>query len=63
MSKVIRIGLDTTKTVFQVHGVDASERPVVRRQLRRQDMMRFFAELPPAAIGLEACGASHYCGN
>lgn len=60
MSEVIRIGLDTSKTVFQVHGVDESERPVVRRQLRRQDMVRFFAALAPAVIGLEACGASHY---
>jgi transposase len=57
---IIRIGLDTAKHVFQVHGVDESEQAVLRRQLRRREMAKFFAQLPPARIGLEACGASHY---
>ena len=57
---IIRIGLDTAKHVFQLHGVDEEERPVLRRQLRRGDMERFFAKLPPTRIGLEACGAAHY---
>jgi transposase len=60
MNKVIRIGLDTSKQVFQVHGVDASEQPVVRKTLRRGEVERFFAALPPTSVGLEACGASHH---
>jgi transposase len=57
---IIRIGLDTSKHVFQVHGVDDSERAVLRRQVRRSEMARFFAEMPATRIGIEACGASHH---
>jgi transposase len=57
---IIRIGLDTAKHVFQVHGVDENEEPVLRRQLRRSEMEKFFAKLAPTRIGLEACGASHH---
>src|SRR5712691_7912450 len=57
---IIRVGLDTAKHVFQLHGVDESEQPVLRRRLGRKEVERFFAKLPPTAIGLEACGASHY---
>jgi transposase len=60
MEQVIRIGLDTSKHVFQVHGVDGSERVVLRRQLNRGQVEKFFASLAPTVIGLEACGASHY---
>jgi transposase len=57
---IIRIGLDTAKHVFQVHGVDENEQPAVHRQLRRSEMEKFFGKLAPARIGLEACGASHH---
>ncbi len=57
---IIRIGLDSAKHVFQVHGVDENEQAVLRRQLRRSEMAKFFSKLPPTRIGLEACGASHY---
>jgi transposase len=57
---IIRIGLDTAKQVFQVHGVDDDEQPVVRRQLRRSEIEKFFGKLPSTRIGLEACGASHH---
>src|SRR5260370_2683595 len=57
---IIRIGLDTSKHVFQLHGVDASEQPVLRRLLGRKQLEPFFAKLPPTRIGLEACGASHH---
>jgi transposase len=57
---IIRIGLDTAKHVFQVHGADENEQTVVRRQLRRGEMEKFFGKLAPTRIGLEACGASHY---
>src|ERR1700751_5293662 len=53
---IIRIGLDTSKHVSQIHRVDENERPV----LRRQDVVEFFGKLAPAQIGMEACGASHH---
>jgi transposase len=60
MEQLIRIGMDTSKSVFQLHGVDASERPVLVRKLQRRAVVPFFAKLPPVRIGLEACGGSHY---
>jgi transposase len=57
---IIRIGLDTSKLVFQIHGVDENETPVLRRQIRRSEVAKFFAKLAPARIGIEACGASHH---
>ena len=57
---IIRIGLDTAKHVFQVHGVDEQEQPVLRRRLGRKEVEPFFAKLAPTRIGLEACGAAHY---
>lgn len=59
MEKIIRIGLDTSKSVFQLHGVDAAERPVLRKRLRRGQVLAFFAGLAPLRVGLEACGAAH----
>jgi transposase len=60
MSDIIRIGLDTSKHVFQVHGVDAEERPVLLRRLGRGQVERFFAALAPTRVGLEASGAAHH---
>jgi transposase len=60
MDKVIRIGMDTSKRIFQLHGVDAAERVVLKRQLRRTQMFAFFTKLAPTKIGIEACGAAHY---
>ncbi len=60
MGEVIRIGLDTSKQVFQVHGVSAGEEVVLRKTLRRSQVERFFAGLAPTVIGLEACGGSHH---
>jgi transposase len=57
----IRFGLDLAKSVFQVHGVVAATGEVVaRKQLRRGQVLRFFAQQPPALIGMEACGSAHY---
>lgn len=56
----IMIGLDVAKSVFQVHGVDASGAVTVRRQLRRGQVERFFAKLAPCIVGLEACGGAHH---
>ena len=60
MNEIIRIGLDTSKHVFQLHGVDAQGKVVLRRQLRRAQLEPFLAALAPTLIGLEACGASHH---
>lgn len=63
MGKVIRIGLDTSKHVFVVHGVDGEGHGVLRRELTRGQVERFFAKLEPTLVGLEACGASHHWGR
>jgi transposase len=49
--QITTIGLDIAKNVFQVHGIDANERVVVRKQLRRGQVMKFFAALPPCLVG------------
>src|SRR5262249_50086858 len=58
--QITTIGLDIAKNVFQVHGIDAAEKVVVRKQLRRAQVMKFFAALPPCLVGLEACATAHY---
>jgi transposase len=58
--QAIRFGIDLAKSVFQIHGVSATGEVVVRRQLRREQMLKFFAKQPPALIGMEACGSAHY---
>jgi transposase len=63
MTKVSMIGLDLAKNVFQVHGIDASGKVVVRRQLRRSQVEKFFAGLPPVVVGMEACGGAHHWGR
>ena len=60
MDQIIRIGMDTSKHVFQLHGVNAAEEPILRKKLRRQEMITFFTKLPPTVIGIEACGGSHH---
>jgi hypothetical protein len=52
--QITTIGLDIAKNVFQVHGIDAAEKVVVRKRLRRGQVMKFFAALPPCLVGLEA---------
>src|SRR6202049_2665875 len=58
--QVTTIGLDIAKNVFQVHGIDANEKVVVRKQLRRSQVIAFFAALTPCLIGMEACATAHY---
>jgi transposase len=60
VEKITRIGMDTSKPVFQLHGVDATERVVLRRKLRRTDMLTVFAACEPTVIGIEACAGSHH---
>ena len=57
---IIRVGVDTSKHVFQLHGVDESEQLVLRRAVRRSELVKVFGTLAPTRIGLEACGASHH---
>jgi len=58
--QIITIGLDLAKSVFQIHGVDATGQVAVRKSLRRSQMLPFFAKLPPCLVGIEACGTSHH---
>ena len=60
MKQITMIGVDLAKSVFQLHGVDASHQPVLRRQLQRTQMLPFFAKLPPSTVVMEACGTAHY---
>jgi transposase len=60
VEQITRIGMDTSKYIFQLHGVNAAEQPVLRKRLSRKEMREFFAKLPPTRIGMEACGAAHY---
>jgi transposase len=53
VEKIARIGMDTSKPVFQLHGVDATERVVLHRKLRRTDMLTVFASCEPTVIGIE----------
>ena len=58
--QVTTIGLDIAKNVFQVHGIDAAEKVVVRKQLRRRQVLEFFKALPACLVGMEACATAHY---
>lgn len=60
MRNVTIIGIDLAKSVFQLHGVDAEGEVILRRQLRRSQMLSFFQKLPPCLIGMEACAGAHY---
>ncbi len=60
MKQITMIGIDLAKTVFQLHGVNASHQPVLRRQLQRTQMLPFFAKLAPCVVVMEACGTAHY---
>ena len=60
MTKISTIGLDLAKNVFQLHGIDASGAVVLKRQLRRGAVEKFFAQLPSCLVGMEACGSAHH---
>ncbi|HLN08196.1 MAG TPA: IS110 family transposase [Xanthobacteraceae bacterium] len=63
MEQIKRVGVDTSKHIFTVHGVDEKDRPVLRRNLRRSAFLEFFAKLAPTKIAMEACAASHHWGR
>lgn len=60
MEQISRIGMDTSKHIFQLHGVNAAEEPVLRKRLRRKDMIAFFEKLEPTVIAIESGGGSHH---
>jgi transposase len=57
---ITMIGLDLAKNVFQLHGVDERSKAVLKKVLKRAQMVSYFANLPPCLIGMEACGSAHY---
>ncbi|WP_291729714.1 IS110 family transposase [Leisingera sp. F5] len=63
MEEVTVIGIDLAKPVFQLHGADASGRPVFRKKLSRAQLIRFMADQPPCLAAMEACASSHYWGR
>lgn len=63
MLKISTIGLDLAKSVFQVHGADASGAVVLRKTLRRDRVLAFFGSLPPCVVAMEACAGAHYWGR
>jgi transposase len=60
MQAITTVGLDIAKSVFQVHGVDAAGQVVIRRQLKRRQVLQFFQRLPTCVVGIEACATSHH---
>jgi Transposase len=60
MSEITTIGLDVAKHVFQVHGIDAQGTTVLRKRLRRGQVLAFFSRIPRCVVGLEACATAHY---
>ena len=60
MQAITTIGLDIAKSVFQVHGIDAEDNVILRRQLKRRYVLAFFEKLPPCLVGIEACASSHH---
>jgi transposase len=58
--KITTVGIDLAKSVFQVHGVSERGKAVLRKQLKRSEVLKFFANLPPCLIGMEACGSAHH---
>ncbi len=63
MSEIITVGLDLAKNVFQVHAADGAGRAVLRKKLRRAQVLGFFSQLPSCLVAVEACGGAHFWGR
>ena len=63
MSEITTVGLDLAKNVFQAHGADALGRAVLRKKLRRDQVLAFFSQLQPCVGAMEACGGAHFWGR
>ncbi len=59
MDQVCTIGLDIVKNFFQAHGIDETGAVVIRRQVRRRQVLTLFRKLPPGLVGIEACATTH----
>jgi len=57
MQAITTIGLDITKSVFRVHGIDAASNVVISKQLKRRYVLAFFQRLEPSLVGIEACAS------
>lgn len=60
MSHITRIGMDLAKNVYELHGVDGADKPVLRKRLTRAKVLKFFAKLEPCVVAMEACGGAHH---
>ena len=60
MSDIITVGLDLTKNVFQVHGADGIGQAVLRKRLRRTQVLEFFSQFPRCVVAMETCGGAHF---
>jgi transposase len=63
MAEITTVGLDLAKNVFQAHGADALGRAVLRKKLRRDQVLAFFSQLPACVVAMEACGGAHFWGR
>lgn len=63
MSEIVTVGLDLARNVFQAHGADATGSAVLRKKLRRDQVLAFFSHLPPCVVAMEACGGAHFWGH
>lgn len=63
MLEIVAVGLDLAKNVFQAHGVDVSGRALLRKELRRDQVLEFFGQLPSCTVAMEACGGAHFWGR
>ena len=58
--EITTLGIDIAKSVFQLHGVDAAGQVVLKKRLRRNQVLDFMTQLPRCLVGIEACGTSHH---
>lgn len=63
MGQIITVGLDIAKHVFQVHGIDDQGTVVIRRKVRRSELLKFFGSMGPCLVGMEACATAHHWGR
>ena len=63
LQDIVTVRLDLAKNVFQIHAIDEAGGVVARRQLRRTQVLKFFAALPQCVVGMEACASAHYWGR
>jgi transposase len=63
MEEISMIGLDLAKNIFQVHGADHTGHPILRKRLRRGQVLEYFAMLPRCVVAMEACASAHYWGR